>query len=174
MLPSGTIGLSKRKTTRPLNGIRLAQACLPTMAFEASTLVNGEWTTRTLDVNTVLRHYDQQDEEAAANAIEIDSSPVLGLLTQTVIRSPVVHWILPAKLRDSNTNDVAFIGVRYVSFFACGLSCKCLFFVLRKRMLHNIYPSVEFLPRELLSRSRADANDFFIHFVLLTVKDRVG
>jgi hypothetical protein len=82
------------------------------MAFEASTLVNGEWTTRTLDVNTVLRHYDQQDQEATANVIEIERAPVLGLLTQTVISSPVVHWILPAKLRDVYTNDVAFIGVR--------------------------------------------------------------
>jgi hypothetical protein len=82
------------------------------MAFETSVLQNGEWTTMTLDVNTVLRHYDQQDEEASANAVEIERAPVLGLLTQTVIRSPVVHWILPVKLRGSDTNDVAFIGVR--------------------------------------------------------------
>ena len=82
------------------------------MAFETSILQNGEWTTRTLDVNTVLRHYDLQDQEATANAVEIESAPVLGLLTQTVIRSPLVHWILPVKLRDPETNDVAFIGVR--------------------------------------------------------------
>jgi hypothetical protein len=117
------------------------------MAFEASTLVNGEWTTRTLDVNTVLRHYDQQDEEATANAVEIESSPVLGLLTQTVIRSPVVHWILPAKLRDSDINDVAFIGVRYVSFLLTD-SCKCLFLlVLRKRMLPQRFPICGVSPR---------------------------
>lgn len=82
------------------------------MAFETSILQNGEWTTRTLDVNTVLRHYDQKDQEASANAVEVERAPVLGLLTQTVIESPLVHWILPVKLRDSDTNDVAFIGVR--------------------------------------------------------------
>ena len=87
------------------------------MAFETSVLQNGEWTTRTLDVNTVLRHYNQQDQEATANAVEIERGPVLGLLTQTIIRSPVVHWILPAKLRSPAKNDVAFIGVREVSYF---------------------------------------------------------
>lgn len=87
------------------------------MAFETSTLVNGEWTTRTLDVNTVLRHYDEQDKEANAKAIEVERAPVLGLLTQTVIRSPLAHWILPVRLRNLDTNDVAFIGVRYIFCF---------------------------------------------------------
>jgi hypothetical protein len=87
------------------------------MAFATSTLVNGEWTTRTLDVDTVLRHYDQQDKEANANVPEVEKAPALGLLTQTVIRSPLVHWILPARLRSPNNNDVAFIGVR--QFYLC-------------------------------------------------------
>lgn len=95
------------------------------MAFEASVLQNGQWTTRTLDVNTVLRHYDQQDQEATANTVEIEKAPVLGLLTQTVIRSPIVHWILPVKLRDSGTNDVAFIGVRRVSYSLQTFFCEC-------------------------------------------------
>lgn len=82
------------------------------MAFESSVLQNGQWTTQTLDVNTVLRHYDQQDQAATANTVEIEEAPDLGLLTQTVIRSPAVHWILPVKLRHPDKNDVAFIGVR--------------------------------------------------------------
>jgi hypothetical protein len=87
------------------------------MAFATNTLVNGEWTTRTVDVNAVLRHYDQQDKEAATNSVEVERPPVLGLLTQTVIRSPLVHWILPVKLRGMTTNDVAFIGVGGSSSF---------------------------------------------------------
>jgi hypothetical protein len=96
-----------------LDGIRVTRPV--TMAFATNTLVNGEWTTRTIDVNAVLRHYDQQDKEASANAMEVERPPVLGLLTQTVIRSPLVHWILPVRLRDLNTNDVAFIGVGELS-----------------------------------------------------------
>jgi hypothetical protein len=83
------------------------------MAYDASILVNGEWTTRTLDVNDVLRHYDKQDQATNLKPVEIQEAPVLGVLTQTVIRSPVVHWILPAKLRDLDMNDVAFIGVSF-------------------------------------------------------------
>jgi hypothetical protein len=87
------------------------------MAFETSTLVNGQWTTRTLDVNAVLQHYDQEDREAKMTHVEVEQTPVLGLLTQTVIRSPLVHWILPARLRSQYCNDVAFIGVWHpVSF----------------------------------------------------------
>ncbi|KAE8450543.1 hypothetical protein EG329_006274 [Mollisiaceae sp. DMI_Dod_QoI] len=84
------------------------------MAFESNTLVNGEWTTRVLDLNTVLRHYDQQDKENAANQMDVEKTPKFGLLTQTIIRSPLVHWILPVKLRDSRIQDVAFIGDDFV------------------------------------------------------------
>ena len=87
------------------------------MAFETSTLVNGEWTTRTLDVDTVLRHYDQKDKEATTTFMEFEKAPTIGILTQTVIRSPLVHWILPVKLRDVDTQHVAFIGVRINSPF---------------------------------------------------------
>lgn len=87
------------------------------MAFATNTLVNGEWTTRTVDVDAVLRHYDQQDKETATKAVEVKRPPVLGLLTQTVIRSPLVHWILPVQLRGVATNDVAFIGVGGLSPF---------------------------------------------------------
>ncbi|CZR62372.1 uncharacterized protein PAC_12269 [Phialocephala subalpina] len=84
------------------------------MAFESNTLVNGEWTTRVLDVNTVLRHYDQQDKDNATNLVDVEKTPKFGLLTQTVIRSPLVHWILPVRLRDSRIHDVAFIGDDFV------------------------------------------------------------
>jgi hypothetical protein len=86
------------------------------MAFETNRLVDGQWTTHTLDVNAVLKHYDKQDREANIRDLDIEKAPALGLLTQTVVRSPLVHWILPAKLRNPERNDVAFIGVRILLF----------------------------------------------------------
>jgi len=86
------------------------------MAFETNTLVNGEWTTRTLDINTVLKHFDQESKETNIRDLDIERAPTLGLLTQTVIRSPLVHWILPATLRHPERNDVAFIGVRVLLY----------------------------------------------------------
>ncbi|KAH8659089.1 hypothetical protein BGZ60DRAFT_382417 [Tricladium varicosporioides] len=83
------------------------------MAFETRSFVNGQWTTTTMNVNTVLQHYDQQDKDESLGNLE--APPVYGILTQTLIRSPLVNWILPAKFRSSERNDVAFIGVRHYS-----------------------------------------------------------
>ncbi|KAK6579898.1 hypothetical protein PZA11_007606 [Diplocarpon coronariae] len=84
------------------------------MALATSSLMDGEWVTRTLDVDTVLRHYNQQDKDAAATLTEDEKAPKLGLLTQTVIQSPLVHWILPIRLRDDKHHDVALIGDDFV------------------------------------------------------------
>lgn len=91
------------------------------MAFETNTLVNGEWTTRTLDVDAVLKHFNQK--ETNIGDLDIETAPTLGLLTQTVVRSPLAHWILQAKLRDPDRNDVAFIGVRVPSLFLSPFVC---------------------------------------------------
>lgn len=40
--------------------------------------------------------------------------PRVGLLTQTVISSPTVQWILPARLRGQRFNDVVFVGERHI------------------------------------------------------------
>ncbi|KAL3428379.1 thermotolerance protein [Phlyctema vagabunda] len=84
------------------------------MALETNTLVNGQWQLTTLDVDSVLEHYNQQEKEATVNSVAVEKPPVYGLLTQTIIRSPQAHWILPVKLRSTNANDVAFIGEDFV------------------------------------------------------------
>ncbi|KAJ5678282.1 uncharacterized protein N7477_003915 [Penicillium maclennaniae] len=38
----------------------------------------------------------------------------LGVFTQTLLPSPVTQWILPARLRNRNHNDVVFVGQRRV------------------------------------------------------------
>ena len=94
------------------------------MALATNTLVDGQWTTRNLDVNSVLRHHEQQDQEATRRRADLQRAPVLGLLTQTAIRSPLVHWILPVKLRSQHANDVAFIGVSRLFPYVCPLRLK--------------------------------------------------
>ncbi|KAJ5791699.1 uncharacterized protein N7518_008710 [Penicillium psychrosexuale] len=42
------------------------------------------------------------------------STCLTGLLTQPLIPSPVINWILPARLRDKDHNDVVFIGERRI------------------------------------------------------------
>ncbi|KAJ6130018.1 hypothetical protein N7512_002798 [Penicillium capsulatum] len=41
-------------------------------------------------------------------------SPARGLFTQTILPSPVIQWILPARLRSNRHNDVVFIGQKRV------------------------------------------------------------
>ncbi|KAJ5170311.1 uncharacterized protein N7500_003094 [Penicillium coprophilum] len=41
-------------------------------------------------------------------------SRLAGLLTQPLIPSPIIKWILPARLRDKHHNDVVFIGERRI------------------------------------------------------------
>ncbi len=84
------------------------------MAFQTSTLVNGQWITTTLGVDQVLQAHDQKDKQGH-KILDVEGPPSLGLLTQTVIGSPLVHWILPARLRSPKIQDVAFIGVRALS-----------------------------------------------------------
>ncbi|KAJ5142770.1 uncharacterized protein N7515_001557 [Penicillium bovifimosum] len=38
----------------------------------------------------------------------------IGLLTQTLVTSPVISWILPARIRNRHHNDVVFIGERRI------------------------------------------------------------
>lgn len=104
-----------------LDGISLFRS---TMAFQSNTLVNGQWTTRTVDVNTVMQHFDQREKANAAPQMATERTPKFGILTQTVIRSPLAHWILPVRLRDSKLHDVAFVGVRRINFYVYSL---CLF-----------------------------------------------
>lgn len=42
------------------------------------------------------------------------STCMTGLLTQPLIPSPVINWILPARLRNKDHNDVVFIGERRI------------------------------------------------------------
>lgn len=42
---------------------------------------------------------------------DIDKPPNAGLLTQTIVQSPISRWILPVRLGNDDDNDVAFIGV---------------------------------------------------------------
>lgn len=48
----------------------------------------------------------------AAN--EASKPPSFGLLTQTLIESPVIKWIIPARIRHSTKNDVVFVRDRSI------------------------------------------------------------
>ncbi|PKS08861.1 hypothetical protein jhhlp_003472 [Lomentospora prolificans] len=79
------------------------------MAFQTNILRDGTWITENVNMQAFL---STQGQSRAENKKR--TSPVCGLLTRTVVESPVVQWIFPVRLRSADHNDVAFIGDRFV------------------------------------------------------------
>ena len=79
------------------------------MSFETQVLVDGVWRAQRIDVQTVLdcnRNKKIKEPEVTVPA------PSLAILKQTVSRSPMAKWIIPARIRNRDKNDVIFVGVR--------------------------------------------------------------
>lgn len=78
------------------------------MAFQSQVFENGQWVTRTNDLKDII---NRNAAAAARPAREIQHAPQVGIMTRTVVQSPLAHWILSVRLRSSKHHDVAFIGV---------------------------------------------------------------
>jgi hypothetical protein len=84
--------------------------------IQTEVLVNGQWTTQHVTLDEILANERQQAEAAATSKQQRlpDPLPHLGLLSRTVLRSPIVNWIFPARVRHKRFNDVVFIGEDFV------------------------------------------------------------
>ncbi|CAN8103139.1 unnamed protein product [Discula destructiva] len=98
------------------------------MAFQSQVFENGQWVTKTNDLRDIINR-----NAATRPAREIQHAPQCGIMTRTVVQSPLAHWILSARLRSSKQNDVAFIGDHYVQISE-----------LRDGQLHNISRKCDF------------------------------
>jgi len=75
-------------------------------------------------VNGQLRTEDTQQEQFMAQNFNNDAlshssegPPGYGLMSRTLVHSPVIKQIIPARIRNRWLNDVAFIGVNPVLSF---------------------------------------------------------
>lgn len=78
------------------------------MAFQTNVLRNGEWVMETVDVDAALR------ATTVPNNLVDDTIPnpgPCGLLSNTIVESPVVRKVLSVRLRSQKNNDIAFVGV---------------------------------------------------------------
>ena len=80
------------------------------MAVPTRVIENGQWVTRLLDPYQILAQNRSQQEQEALPLVQSTKAPHLALLTQTLIHSPVVKWIIPARIRHRTKNDVLFIS----------------------------------------------------------------
>ncbi|KAF9784812.1 hypothetical protein IL306_007085 [Fusarium sp. DS 682] len=81
------------------------------MAFQSSVLRDGEWVTQTVNFQDALKASSGAPKTASDPS---PKAPECGIVSRTIIESPVVHWILPVCLRSRSHNDIAFIGDRFV------------------------------------------------------------
>ncbi len=76
------------------------------MDFQTNVLLDGVWVTQTVGIESVIT-----SRKTVTPRIQTETLPECGLWSRTVVESPVVHWILPVRLRSSMHNDVVFVGV---------------------------------------------------------------
>lgn len=89
------------------------------MAATTYQLINGVWHTTTLNAADALARANAADMESALQRLPPPTPmpPALGLLSRTVLRSPVVKQLIPARLRGPDFNDVAVLGESYVHLY---------------------------------------------------------
>ncbi|QUC16709.1 uncharacterized protein UV8b_00950 [Ustilaginoidea virens] len=81
------------------------------MAFQTSIFRDGEWVTETVNLQAAIKASATQKPATLAHFV---NPPVCGILSRTIVESPIVHWILPVRLRSEDYNDIAFIGDHFV------------------------------------------------------------
>ena len=83
------------------------------MSLQTNVFENGRWVTRNIDpYEARARNTEpQRTEKIAASPLVVATAPSLGLLTRTLIRSSVIKWIIPARIRHETKNDVLFISI---------------------------------------------------------------
>ncbi|XWW95079.1 hypothetical protein V2A60_003030 [Cordyceps javanica] len=87
------------------------------MAFQTNVLRDGQWVTQTVNLQDAL---DASATEKPRSDPRLPEPPTLGVLTRTVVESPVTRWILPLSIRSSKQQDIAFIGDHFVQISELG------------------------------------------------------
>jgi hypothetical protein len=81
------------------------------MSIETNVLVNGAYVPRRITIDQILnssRDQDAQDHYKVQRPRRAKRG--IGLLSRTLIRSPMMKWIIPARIRHKDLNDLIFVG----------------------------------------------------------------
>ncbi|KAL9026565.1 MAG: hypothetical protein Q9196_004787 [Gyalolechia fulgens] len=78
------------------------------MSVQTRVLADGRWTARTLDIHQILAR-NRQEPSVMPNLSTGPVPPTLGLFTKTIVGSPIIRAIIPARVRHRSKNDVIFV-----------------------------------------------------------------
>ena len=86
------------------------------MSVQTTVLENGRWVVRNVDPYHVrAQNSGTPRKEASRSSINIPEIPPLGIFTKTLVRSPIISRIIPARIRHKTKNDVLFISANSVA-----------------------------------------------------------
>ncbi|KAI2473109.1 hypothetical protein F4781DRAFT_262598 [Annulohypoxylon bovei var. microspora] len=78
------------------------------MSLQTYVLEDDQWVSRTVSAEELLRENTTARRKTGRQSLS--KPPTYGLLTRTIVESPVIRWVLPVQLRSARYNDVALIG----------------------------------------------------------------
>ena len=91
------------------------------MAFQPTYLPHGASDAR-LDISQILaRNRDAESTDDAIHGRRQYRGPGTGLLSRTIIQSPNIQWVVPARIRHPDKNDVVFVGNNYIQIMELAL-----------------------------------------------------
>lgn len=97
------------------------------MSIQTRSFIDGAWITQMVDVHHIMAQ-NQEPRQHRQPATPLESlpqkAPRLGLLSQTLVRSPVAKWIIPARIRHESKNDVIFIFDNYIEIYEINKETK--------------------------------------------------
>ena len=86
------------------------------MSVQTTVLENGRWVTRNVDPYHVrAQNTETPRKEQSRPSINFPETPSLGVLTKTLVRSPLINRIIPARIRHKTKNDVLFISATSIT-----------------------------------------------------------
>jgi hypothetical protein len=77
-------------------------------AVQTNVFRDGVWVTETVGLQAVLH---AAATPKGTKKRDVSVAPAYGILTRTVLESPLVHSILAVRLRSTHLSDIAFVGV---------------------------------------------------------------
>ncbi|KAI0100845.1 hypothetical protein GGR51DRAFT_340203 [Nemania sp. FL0031] len=86
-------------------------------SLQAQVFVNDEWVTQTVTAEELLGTSRPHPKSVVLND---PAPPKYGVLTRTIIESPIIRWVLPIQLRSPLFNDVALVGDQSVQICELG------------------------------------------------------
>ncbi|KAI4865647.1 hypothetical protein F4820DRAFT_284650 [Hypoxylon rubiginosum] len=87
------------------------------MSLQTFVLENDEWVSRTISADELMR---DNGSTRKAGRPPPSKPPTCGVLTRTIVDSPVIRWVLPVQLRSARYNDVALISDHSVQICELG------------------------------------------------------